>query len=60
MALAGRLCWTAIQNDRGRQGVVVVHTRPPMIERLIPLCFAAPLFLHLTRYFFTAGPLAGF
>jgi phosphatidate cytidylyltransferase len=59
-AAGGSLCLDAIQRDRGRKGVVVVQTRSSMIERVIPLCFAAPLFFHLTRYFFVAGARAGF
>lgn len=56
----GSLCLHSIQQDRGRKGVVVAQTRPSMIERVIPLCFAAPIFFHLTRYFFLPSPLAGF
>ena len=56
----GSLCLETIQRDRGRKGVVVAQTRPSMIERVIPLCFAAPVFFHLTRYFFLGRPPAGF
>jgi phosphatidate cytidylyltransferase len=59
-AFFGRLCWVAIQQDRGRKGVVVARAKPPMTERLISLCFAAPLFFHLTRFFFYGGNLAQF
>lgn len=56
----GSLCMERIQRDRGRKGVVVAQTSPTMIERVIPLCFAAPIFFHLTRYFFLGRPPAGF
>ena len=56
----GTLCLEAIERDRGRKGVVVVQTRPTMIARVIPLCFAAPVFFHVTRYFVLGGPRAGF
>jgi len=56
----GRLCLKAIERDRGRKGVVVAQTRPSMIERVIPLSFAAPVFFHVTRYFVLGGPRAGF
>ncbi len=59
-AFFGRLCWVAIQQDRGRKGVVVVRARPLMTERMISLCFAAPLFFHLTRFFFYGGDPAQF
>ncbi len=59
-ASGGVLCLETIQQDRGGKGVVVVQSRPSVISRVIPLCFAAPLFFHLTRYFFVAGARAGF
>jgi len=60
MGTAGTLCYAAIVQDRGRPGVVVVATRPSMTQRVISLCFAAPVFFHIARYYFTAGPGAPF
>jgi len=56
MGTAGNICYAAIVQDRGKPGIVVVQTRPPMIERIISLCFAAPIFFHITRFFFTNRP----
>lgn len=56
MGTAGTLCYAAIVQDRGKPGVVVVQTRPSVTERVISLCFAAPVFLHLARYYFTNRP----
>ena len=60
MGTTGNLCYTAIVADRGKPGVVVVHTRPSAISRLISLCFAAPMFFHIVRFYFTSPPPAVF
>jgi len=57
---AGDLCLAAIRRDRGREGVVVVRTRASMLDRTISLCFAAPVFFHVLRFFWGAGELAVF
>lgn len=54
---AGQLCLTAIRSERGRDSVVVVRRSREMMPRVISLCFAAPVFFHLIRYFFAgSGP----
>jgi phosphatidate cytidylyltransferase len=60
MGTTGNLCYAAIAADRGKPGVVVVHTRPSAISRLISLCFAAPMFFHIVRFYFTSAPAALF
>ena len=60
MGSFGELCYGAIRRDRNRKGIVVVTTRASALERAIALCFAAPIFFHLTRYFFVASPLSLF
>ena len=55
LASAGQLCLTAIRNERGRDSVVVVRRSHEMMPRVISLCFAAPVFFHFVRYFFTGG-----
>lgn len=57
---AGSLCLAAIRRDRGREGIVVVRTRVSMLDRTISLCFAAPVFFHMVRFFYGTGELAGF
>ncbi len=59
MGSFGELCYAAICRDRNRQGIIVT-AGASMLERGIALCFAAPVFFHLTRYFFLTTPLAGF
>lgn len=54
---AGCLCLYAIKKDRGRNGVVIVETSEPMIERVISLCFAAPVFFHFIRFFYMDKPI---
>ena len=53
MGAAGNLCYQAIMKDRGKPAIVVVRTRPSIMERVMSLCFAAPIFFHIVRYFFT-------
>ena len=50
LGTAGVLCLAAIRKDRNRKGAVIVQTRPSMMERVIALCFAAPVFFHLIRF----------
>lgn len=57
---AGVLCLHAVKADRGRKGVVVVEPRGGMMDRVFGLCFAAPVFFHVTRYYFSSAPAALF
>jgi phosphatidate cytidylyltransferase len=54
MGFAGGLVMSAIKRDRG---VVdyghMLAGHGGMMDRIDSLCFAAPVFFHLTRYFFT-------
>ena len=56
MGTAGSFCYAAMVLDRNKPGVVVVQTRQTMTERVISLCFAAPVFFHIARYYFTNRP----
>jgi phosphatidate cytidylyltransferase len=55
MAFAGGLTMSAIKRDRGvtDTGTLVVG-HPGLLDRIDNVCFAAPVFYHLTRFFFTA------
>lgn len=54
MAFAGAMTMSAIKRDRGVQdyGTLVVG-HAGVLDRIDSICFAAPVFFHLTRYFFT-------
>lgn len=60
MGTAGSTCYSAIMADRGKPGIVVVRTRPSVGARVISLCFVAPVFFHVVRYYFTGRPWAAF
>ena len=60
MGSAGSLVTAAILRDPGRAGGRVIRTRITMAERAVPLCFAAPVYFHFIRYWFTGGGPAGF
>jgi len=60
LGTGGKLCYHAIRRDRQGKGVVVVESYRSMMERVISLCVAAPIFFHMTRYYFVAGPLKMF
>lgn len=58
MGFAGGLCMSAIKRDRGVKDFgSMIEGHGGMIDRIDSICFSAPIFFHLTRYFFTAsGP----
>lgn len=57
MGAAGKLTMAAIKRDRGvKDHGVIFGGHGGMLDRIDSICFAAPVFFHLTRYFFTALP----
>ena len=55
MALSGGMVMSAIKRDRGIKDYgTLVQGHAGVLDRIDSLCFAAPVFFHLTRYFFSA------
>ncbi|NLF70619.1 MAG: phosphatidate cytidylyltransferase [Candidatus Anammoximicrobium sp.] len=53
-AFAGNMVMSAIKRDRNVADFgTLVQGHPGVLDRIDSLCFAAPLFYHLTRYFFS-------
>jgi len=51
---AGGLTMSAIKRDRGVKDYgTLIGGHGGMMDRIDSICFAAPVFFHLTRYFFT-------
>jgi phosphatidate cytidylyltransferase len=54
MGFFGGLVMSAIKRDRGVKDYgTLIEGHGGMIDRIDSLCFAAPVFFHLVRYFFT-------
>ena len=55
MGFVGGLVMSAIKRDRGvKDWGSLVEGHGGILDRLDSVCFTAPVFFHLTRYFFTA------
>jgi phosphatidate cytidylyltransferase len=54
MGFAGGLVMSAIKRDRGIKDYgSLIEGHGGVMDRIDSICFAAPVFFHLTRYFFT-------
>src|SRR4030095_6455139 len=50
---AGGLCMSAIKRDRGVKDFgTMISGHGGILDRIDSICFSAPVFFHLTRYYF--------
>jgi phosphatidate cytidylyltransferase len=55
MGFAGGLTMSAIKRDRGVKDFgSMIEGHGGVLDRIDSICFAAPVFFHLTRYYFTS------
>ena len=53
MGFLGGLVMSAIKRDRGVKDFgTVIEGHGGILDRIDSICFAAPVFFHLTRYYF--------
>ena len=56
MAFAGGMTMSAIKRDRGVEDYgTLVEGHAGLLDRIDSICFAAPVFFHVTRLFFTTS-----
>ena len=54
LGFAGGLIMSAIKRDRGVKNFgAIIEGHGGVLDRIDSLCFSAPVFFHLTRYFYT-------
>ncbi|EJS93696.1 Putative phosphatidate cytidylyltransferase [Pectobacterium wasabiae CFBP 3304] len=54
LGFAGGLCMSGIKRDRGVKDFgTMLEGHGGMMDRIDSLCFSAPVFFHIVRYFFT-------
>ena len=54
MGFAGGMTMSAIKRDRGVEDYgTLVEGHVGVLDRFDSICFAAPVFYHVTRFFFT-------
>lgn len=54
LGFAGGLCMSAIKRDRGvKDFCAMLEGHGGMMDRIDSLCFAAPVFFHVVRYFYS-------
>ncbi|WP_392552828.1 phosphatidate cytidylyltransferase [Orbus wheelerorum] len=54
LGFCGGLCMSAIKRDRGIKDFgTIIEGHGGMMDRIDSLCFAAPVFFHIVRYFYT-------
>lgn len=54
MGFAGGLCMSAIKRDRGIKDFgAMIEGHGGIMDRIDSICFAAPVFFHITRFYFT-------
>jgi phosphatidate cytidylyltransferase len=58
MASSGSMTMSAIKRDRGVKDYgTLVQGHAGILDRIDSICFAAPIFFHMTRFFLTANPI---
>jgi phosphatidate cytidylyltransferase len=56
LGFGGGLVMSAIKRDRGVKDFGdMIAGHGGILDRIDSVCFAAPVFFHLTRYFFSRG-----
>lgn len=60
MCGASNMCLAGLKHDWGGHGTIIIECHGAMIDRIMSICFAAPVFFHFARFYSLTATPVGF